>query len=90
MFYGALARGSSVKQALFQARLAPAEDAPRRWVVGVPMLYTSLALPAADLRCPPGTPVIRAAEPLLNVKVLPLLDGLFQGCLEEQVEAERR
>ncbi|HEU5380631.1 MAG TPA: tetratricopeptide repeat protein [Ktedonobacteraceae bacterium] len=85
-FYSELARGSSVEQALFQARLVLAEDSPRRWVIGVPVLYTSLAVPAAGSACQPGTPVIKASDPLLNVDVLPPTDGPFQGRLEELVK----
>ncbi|HEU5378200.1 MAG TPA: tetratricopeptide repeat protein [Ktedonobacteraceae bacterium] len=85
-FYSELARGSSVEQALFQARLVLAEDSPRGWVVGVPVLYTSLAAPAAGRVCQPGTPVIKASDPLLNVDVLPPTDGPFQGRLEELVK----
>ncbi|HEY1352318.1 MAG TPA: CHAT domain-containing protein [Ktedonobacteraceae bacterium] len=86
MFYGELARGSSVEQALFQARLVLAEDSPRGWVVGVPVLYTSLATPAVGMLCQSEEPIIKASEPLLNIDVLPPTDGPFQGRLEELVE----
>jgi tetratricopeptide (TPR) repeat protein len=85
VFYSELARGSSVEQALFQARLVLAADSPRRRVIGVPILYTSLTAPAAGLSCPPGVPVVKAAEPLLNLDVLPPIDGPFHGRLEELV-----
>ena len=46
IFYSDLARGSSVEEALLQARLTLA-NSPRPWAVGVPVLYTSLTQPAA-------------------------------------------
>src|SRR5438132_3808729 len=45
-FYGDLARGSTVEEALLQARLTLARST-RPWVIGVPVLYTALAEPAA-------------------------------------------
>ena len=42
-FYDDLARGTSVEEALLQARMTLARKSQRPWVVGVPVLYTSLA-----------------------------------------------
>lgn len=81
-FYSELARGSPVEEALFQARLALA-DSPRSWVVGVPVLYTSLKIPAPGFPSAPGTPVIDEHQPRIEVSALPRSEGTFYGRLDE-------
>ncbi len=81
-FYGDLARGTSVEEALLQARLTLARS-KRPWVIGVPVLYTALAEPAAGFASHPGTPVIIEHQPRVEAGVLPRAEGTFQGRIDE-------
>ncbi len=81
-FYNDLARGTPVEEALLQARLTLA-DSPRPWVVGVPVLYTSLASPAAGFTQKEGTPIIQEHQPHMEVSALPRAEGAFQGRAED-------
>ena len=81
-FYSELARGVSVEEALFQARLTLARS-PRPWIVGVPVLYTTLTSPAPGFRRVPGTPVINEHQPKIEVNALPRAEGAFQGRIDE-------
>jgi len=82
VFYSDLARGSPVEEALFQARLVLA-DSPRSWVVGVPVLYTSLKISAPGFPSVPGTPVINEHQPRIEISALPRAEGIFHGRLDE-------
>jgi CHAT domain/AAA domain len=81
-FYGDLARGVPVEEALLQARLTLA-DSKRPWAVGVPVLYTSLKTAAPGYTCRAGTPTIDEHQPPLNVLSLPRAEGTFQGRIDE-------
>jgi len=81
-FYSELARGVSVEEALFQARLTLA-NSPRPWVVGVPVLYTSLASPASGFRSIAGTPIVNEYQPKIAASILPRAEGAFQGRVDE-------
>src|SRR2546421_1709593 len=81
-FYGNRARGTSVKEALLQARLTLARS-KRPWVIGVPVLYTALAEPAAGFASRQGTPVIIEHQPRVEAGVLPRAEGTFQGRIDE-------
>src|SRR5205823_231134 len=84
MFYDEVARGSSIEEALLQARLTLAAS-PRRWVVGVPVLYTALKEPAGGFVSLAGMPTIKEHQPPLEVTALPRAEGAFQGRSEELV-----
>jgi hypothetical protein len=45
-FYSYLARGSSIEEAAYRVRLALSRNRKRQWMIGVPVLYTSLSAPA--------------------------------------------
>lgn len=77
-FYRDLARGSSVEEALLQARLTLAES-QHPWAVGLPVLYTCLAEPAAGLTVSPGTPHSEEHQSPLDLMALPRVEGTFQG-----------
>jgi tetratricopeptide (TPR) repeat protein len=81
-FYSELARGISVEEALLQVRLALAES-PRRWAIGVPVLYTALKSPAAGFSSIAGTPTINEHQPRIEATALPRAEGAFQGRIEE-------
>src|SRR2546421_1324441 len=81
-FYDDLARGTSVEEALLQARLTLAHS-KRPWVIGVPVLYTALAEPAVGFASHPGTPVIIEHQPRVEAGVLPRAEGTFQGRIGE-------
>jgi tetratricopeptide (TPR) repeat protein len=82
VFYSDLARGSSVEEALLQARLTLA-NSPHAWAMGVPVLYTSLAQPAAGFPSQAGTPLIKDHQPYMEVSVLSRAEGAFQGRFDE-------
>jgi hypothetical protein len=84
-FYSELARGSSIEEALFQARLSLA-DSSRTWVIGVPVLYTALTVPAPGFTRTEGTPVIKDAQPPIETITLPPVEGTFQGRIDELQE----
>jgi tetratricopeptide (TPR) repeat protein len=81
-FYSDLARGSSVEEALLQARLTLA-NSPHSWVVGVPVLYTSLTQPAVGFHSQAGSPLIKEHQPRLEVSTIPRAEGTFQGRIDE-------
>lgn len=81
-FYSELARGSPVEDALFQARLTLAHSS-RRWVIGVPVLYTALTAPTAGFACIAGKPTIKEYQPPVESSALPRAEGTFQGRIEE-------
>ncbi|HCI82975.1 MAG TPA: hypothetical protein DHW02_25165, partial [Ktedonobacter sp.] len=81
-FYGDLARGVPVEEALLQARLSLSES-ERAWVVGVPVLYTSLDAAAPGFTCIAGTPTIDEHQPPMDVIRLPRAEGTFQGRIDE-------
>jgi len=81
-FYGDLARGTTVEEALLQARLTLARS-QRPWVVGVPVLYTALAEPAAGFASHTGKPIILEHQPRVEAGVLPRAEGTFQGRIDE-------
>jgi tetratricopeptide (TPR) repeat protein len=80
--YGYLARGCSVEEATYQARLALARG-QHRWTIGVPVLYTSLAAPAPGFAISPGTPTITATALPPSLYALPAAEGGFQGRIDE-------
>jgi len=81
-FYGELASGVSVEEALFQARLTLASS-PRSWVVGVPALYTALTKSAAGFTAIEGIPNVNEHQPKIEVSALPRAQGAFQGRIDE-------
>lgn len=84
-FYRSLVRGDPVEESLRQARLTLAKD-ERVWVIGLPVLYTSLALPAPGFVTPPGIPDVRdGQEEALRgiIGMLPEVQGAFQGRRDE-------
>jgi hypothetical protein len=81
-FYSELASGVSVEEALFQARLTLA-NSPRRWVIGVPVLYTALTMPAAGFTSIEGAPTVKEHQPQIEVSALPRAEGAFQGRIDE-------
>jgi predicted ATPase len=84
-FYDELARGSSVEEALFQARISLIDHvgSSRRWVVGVPVLYTALAAPAPGFARISGKPKVHEHQPPIAGSALPRAEGAFQGRIEE-------
>jgi tetratricopeptide (TPR) repeat protein len=81
--YGELAAGVDVEQAVFQARRSLLRGNPREWLVGVPVLYSSLEGPAGGFATPEGQPQIDEGGPPLDVTVLPRAEGAFQGRIDE-------
>lgn len=81
-FYGYLARSCPVEEATYQARLALSRG-QQRWMIGVPVLYTSLAQPAPGFALSRGTPTISAAAPSPALYALPAVAGGFQGRIDE-------
>ena len=84
-FYNELARGTPVEEALFQARLTLKQQSPRSWVVGVPVLYTSLSEPAPGFRCHDGTPTVKDKDFPIDVSVLPPVEGTFRGRINDML-----
>ncbi|GHO49414.1 CHAT domain-containing tetratricopeptide repeat protein [Ktedonospora formicarum] len=78
IFYSELARGSSVEEALLQARLELARG-ERLWMVGAPVLYTSLQEPASGFVSREGSLVIKDTTPPMEIRALPRAEGIFQG-----------
>ena len=83
-FYNELARGISVEEALFQSRLTLAHS-QRSWVVGVPVLYTSLTEPAPGFVHHAGTPLVKDDHPRSDVSALPPVEGTFQGRVNDLI-----
>ncbi len=86
-FYSELARGTPIEEALFQARLTLADnaDSSRRWVIGVPVLYTALTEPATGFSCKAGKPTVKENQSPIPIEVtaLPRAEGTFQGRIDE-------
>lgn len=82
VFYSELARGSSVDEAVWQARLELA-NSPQSWAVGVPVLYTALTAPASGFAQVAGQPSIHEHQPPLDLLALPRAEGTFQGRQDE-------
>jgi tetratricopeptide (TPR) repeat protein len=82
VFYSDLARGSSVEEALRQARLTLANSS-RSWALGVPVLYTSLTQPATGFASLTGSPIVREHQSPMEVSALPRAEGTFQGRIDE-------
>lgn len=82
-FYSDLIRGSSVEEALFQTRLTLKAASSRLGVIGVPVLYTSLAQPAPGFQCYEGTPTIKEYQPPIDLSALSPIQGAFQGRIDE-------
>jgi tetratricopeptide (TPR) repeat protein len=90
-FYGDLARGVPVEEAVWQARLSLSKSR-RPWATGVPVLYTALDLPARarapNFNTAPGAPAISdPQQPALRgvLGVLPQIEGAFQGRIAGQI-----
>ena len=81
-FYNELARGTPVENALRQARNSLAES-KNPWVVGTPVLYTSLNEPAGGFAIPQGNPRVDEHQPRMDVFDLPRAEGAFQGRVDE-------
>src|SRR5579859_5781806 len=81
-FYGDLASGISVEEALLQARLTLA-NSPRSWIVGIPVLYTALTKPAGGFTSIEGAPIVKEHQPQIEVSALPRAEGAFQGRIDE-------
>src|SRR5258708_15210752 len=81
-FYSYLARGSSVEEAVYRIRLALSRS-QHRWMIGVPVLYTSLFAPATGFASIAGTPNIEEHQPQIEVSALPRAQGAFQGRIDE-------
>jgi tetratricopeptide (TPR) repeat protein len=81
-FYSYLARGSSVEEAVYRVRLALSRS-KRQWMIGVPVLYTSLSVAASGFASSAGTPEIQEHQPQIEASALPRADGAFQGRVDE-------
>ena len=81
-FYSDLARGVPVEEALLQAR-ATLANSSLPWAVGVPVLYTSLATPAAGFIPEKGRPIVVEPQPRMQIYILPRAEGGFQGRVED-------
>jgi tetratricopeptide (TPR) repeat protein len=82
-FYSELAQGTSIEDALTQARLTLA-NSERLWAIGVPILYTALTAPAPGFVCGEGSPTVKEHQPAMDVTTtLPRAEGIFQGRIEE-------
>jgi CHAT domain len=93
-FYRFLAKGHSVEEAVRQARLALAssDDFPdlKDYVMGIPVLYTSLVRGFARFRVEPGKLEIQEARVRqeFDTEIAPA--AMFRGRREELVEVGRR
>src|SRR2546421_5631946 len=85
-FYSYLARGSSVEEAVSRVRLTLSRNRQRQWMIGVPVLYTSLSAPATGFVSKPGTPEIKEHQPPIEVSALPRAEGAFQGRIDELIQ----
>jgi tetratricopeptide (TPR) repeat protein len=85
VFYNELARGVPVEEALIQSRLTLVKSR-RSWVVGVPVLYTSLTEAAPGFVTHDGTPRVKEDSPPVDVSVLPPVEGTFQGRINDLLE----
>ena len=85
LFYGELARGSSVSEAVFQARRELLrQQTESAWLVGVPVLYTSLT--HSDTSFAPVEGQVQILAPVLDPDLglaLPQARGAFRGRVRE-------
>ncbi|MBA3468908.1 MAG: tetratricopeptide repeat protein [Herpetosiphonaceae bacterium] len=77
-FYGELARGVAVEEAVRQGRLELV-DSQRPWAIGVPVLYTALETAAPPFGCREGTPTVIAHRPHCDLEALTAATGALQG-----------
>jgi tetratricopeptide (TPR) repeat protein len=92
-FYSELARGVSVEEALFQARLTLARQWRKKgnrgetswWVVGVPVLYTALLRPSPGFPSQTGVPRVNTHAARINLDALPPVEGTFQGRISDLI-----
>jgi hypothetical protein len=82
VFYGELAHGTPVEEAVRQARLALVRSG-RLWAVGVPVLYTSLTAPAPGFPDHSGREEILDPLPPRDLSALPVVEGAFRGRINE-------
>jgi tetratricopeptide (TPR) repeat protein len=68
-FYSELSLGVPVEEALHQARLT-LSGGRREFLVGIPVLYTSLTEPAAGFKVSAGKPLITSQGPLIDLNAL--------------------
>lgn len=87
--YENLAAGVDVEQSVFQAQRSLLRGNPREWLVGVPVLYSSLETPAGGFATPEGQPQIDEGQPPLDVTILPRAEGAFQGRIDELLKLGR-
>ena len=82
--YAELASGVEVEEAVFQARRRLLRDEKRAWLLGVPVLYSSLAAPCASgFATSTGQPQVDEHQPRLEVFALPRAEGAFRGRVDE-------
>ena len=82
-FYGQLARGVPVEDAVRQARYKLSRG-DHAWAVGVPVLYTALDQPAGGFPRMEGTPhILDKSQPKLDVIAIPRAEGVFQGRVDK-------
>jgi tetratricopeptide (TPR) repeat protein len=84
VFYSELARGVPVEEALFQTRLTLAKS-QHSWVVGVPVLYTSLTASAPGFVSRDGTPTVKDRSSHVDISALPPVEGTFQGRINAMI-----
>ena len=89
VLYGELARGSSVEEAVMQARQELAAS-PNAEAAGVPVLYTSLASPAQGFPQLPGAATIDEHRPPMELNAIHRAEGSFQGRVDELKEIGKR
>jgi len=81
-FYSELASGVSIEEALLQTRLTLAQS-KHPSAVGIPVLYTSLSVPATGYSSTTGQPTITEHQLHIEVYALPRAEGTFQGRIDE-------
>ncbi len=81
-FYGHIARGSSVEEAVYRVRLALFRS-KRQWMIGVSVLYTSLSVATTGFASSADTPEIKEHQPQIEASALPRAEGAFQGRVDE-------
>ncbi|GHO56158.1 tetratricopeptide repeat protein [Ktedonobacter robiniae] len=81
-FYTQLAQGAPVEEALLHARRSLAQR-PRMWIVGVPVLYTSLATPTGGFVQHAGASSIDEHQPRIEVSSIARAIETFQGRIDD-------
>ena len=85
--YTELANGVEAEEAVFQARRSLLRGEKRTWLVGVPVLYSSLETPCAGgFATPTGQPRVNENRPRMEVSALPRAEGTFQGRVDELLQ----